>query len=86
MMRRSRSLQRGLVIAEVALVDRPLVLAGLMLRTFANLTHAPLGFEPSNVVTPECRSASGTSPGMSSSGRFINARSHASVRFPASRP
>ena len=48
---RSRALQRGLVIAEVALSIVPLVAAGLMLRTFSNLLQAPIGFDPSHVVT-----------------------------------
>jgi len=47
----SRALQRGLVVAEVALSIVPLVAAGLMLRTFTNLLEAPIGFDPSNVVT-----------------------------------
>lgn len=51
LMRRSRRLQRGLVIAEVALSIVPLVAAGLMLRTFVNLTHAPIGFTPDRIVT-----------------------------------
>jgi putative ABC transport system permease protein len=46
-----RRLQRTLVIAEVALSIVPLVAAGLMLRTFSNLTHAPLGFDPSDILT-----------------------------------
>src|SRR5262245_58603054 len=48
---RSRRLQRTLVVAEVALSIVPLVAAGLMLRTFANLLQAPIGFDPSHVVT-----------------------------------
>jgi putative ABC transport system permease protein len=48
---RSRRLQRGLVLAEVALSIVPLVAAGLMLRTFVNLLDAPLGFDPAPVVT-----------------------------------
>jgi putative ABC transport system permease protein len=48
---RSRRLHRGLVLAEVALSIVPLVAAGLMLRTFANLVAAPLGFDPAHVVT-----------------------------------
>jgi putative ABC transport system permease protein len=48
---RSRRLQRGLVLAEVALSIVPLVAAGLMLRTFANLLEAPIGFDPAHVVT-----------------------------------
>ena len=50
-MTRSRALQRGLVVAEVALSIVPLVAAGLMLRTFTNLLQAPIGFDPSQVVT-----------------------------------
>ena len=44
-------LQRVLVVTEVALSIVPLVAAGLMLRTFANLATAPLGFDPSRIVT-----------------------------------
>jgi putative ABC transport system permease protein len=51
LMLRSRRLHRGLVVAEVALSIVPLVAAGLMLRTFANLLEAPLGFDPAHVVT-----------------------------------
>jgi putative ABC transport system permease protein len=47
----ARSLQRTLVIAEVALSIVPLACGGLMLRSFVNLLHVPLGFHPSNVVT-----------------------------------
>ncbi len=47
----TRKLQRTLVAAEVALSIVPLVCAGLMLRSFVNLMHSPLGFSPSNVVT-----------------------------------
>jgi predicted permease len=48
---RSRAVQRGLVVAEVALSIVPLVAAGLMLRTFTNLLQAPIGFDPAQVVT-----------------------------------
>ena len=48
---RSRRLQRALVLSEVALSIVPLVAAGLMLRTFANLLDAPIGFDPSHVIT-----------------------------------
>jgi putative ABC transport system permease protein len=48
---RSRRLQRALVLSEVALSIVPLVAAGLMLRTFANLLDAPIGFDPSHVLT-----------------------------------
>lgn len=47
----ARRLQRTLVAAEVALSIMPLACAGLMLRSFLNLTHSPLGFQPANVVT-----------------------------------
>jgi predicted permease len=46
-----RALQRGLVVAEVALSIVPLVAAGLMLRTFVNLLQAPIGFDPTHVLT-----------------------------------
>lgn len=46
-----RRLQRGLVVAEVALCIVPLVAGGLMLRTFVNLLHAPIGFNPEGVLT-----------------------------------
>jgi putative ABC transport system permease protein len=48
---RERRLQRSLVIAEVALSIVPLVASGLMMRTVWNLTHAPIGFDPNNIVT-----------------------------------
>jgi predicted permease len=47
----ARRLQRTLVVAEVALSIAPLACGGLMLRSFLNLLHAPLGFDPANVVT-----------------------------------
>jgi putative ABC transport system permease protein len=47
----TRRLQRTLVAAEVALSIVPLACAGLMLRSFVNLMHSPLGFNPANVVT-----------------------------------
>jgi putative ABC transport system permease protein len=47
----TRRVQRALVVAEVALSIVPLVAAGLMLRTFVNMTGEPLGFDPANVVT-----------------------------------
>lgn len=43
--------QRALVIAEVALSIIPLIGGGLMLRTFWNLTNAPIGFDPSGLLT-----------------------------------
>ena len=48
---RSRRLHRFLVLSEVALSIVPLVAAGLMLRTFANLLETPIGFDPAHVVT-----------------------------------
>ena len=47
----ARRLQRILVVSEVALSIVPLVCGGLMLRSFLNLLHSPLGFNPANVVT-----------------------------------
>lgn len=47
----ARRLQRTLVVAEVALSIVPLACGGLMLRSFLNLLHSPLGFDPANVVT-----------------------------------
>jgi predicted permease len=47
----ARRLQRTLVAAEVALSIVPLACGGLMLRSFLNLLHSPLGFNPVNVVT-----------------------------------
>ena len=48
---RSRRLHRCLVLSEIALSIVPLVAAGLMLRTFANLLETPIGFDPAHVVT-----------------------------------
>jgi putative ABC transport system permease protein len=47
----ARRLQRTLVVAEVALSIVPMACGGLMLRSFLNLVHSPLGFDPANVVT-----------------------------------
>jgi putative ABC transport system permease protein len=47
----ARRLQRTLVAAEVALSIVPLACGGLMLRSFLNLLHAPIGFHPANLVT-----------------------------------
>ncbi len=47
----ARRLQRTLVAAEVALSIVPLACGGLMLRSFLNLMHTPLGFNPANVIT-----------------------------------
>jgi predicted permease len=47
----ARRLQTALVVTEVAVSLIPLVAAGLMLRTFANLVNAPIGFDPSGLQT-----------------------------------
>ncbi len=47
----ARRLQRILVATEIALSIVPLVCGGLMLRSFLNLLHSPLGFDPANVIT-----------------------------------
>ena len=49
--RSSRTLQRFLVVSEVAVACVLLVAAGLMFRSFVNLMSAPLGFNPDGVVT-----------------------------------
>ena len=46
-----RRMQRSMVVAEVALSIVPLVAAGLMLRSFVNLTNAPIGFSPDQLVS-----------------------------------
>jgi putative ABC transport system permease protein len=48
---RSRRLHRSLVLSEIALSIVPLIAAGLMLRTFANLLETPIGFDPAHVIT-----------------------------------
>jgi putative ABC transport system permease protein len=48
-----RRLQRVMVVAEVAFSIVPLFAAGLMLRTFVNLTNAPFGFNPDNAVSAQ---------------------------------
>jgi putative ABC transport system permease protein len=45
-----RRLQRSLLVAEVALTVTSLMAAGLMVRTFVNLTSAPLGFDPADIT------------------------------------
>ncbi|HXM44951.1 MAG TPA: ABC transporter permease [Bryobacteraceae bacterium] len=44
-------LQRGLVTGQVALTVLLLASAGLMLRSFYNLAHVDLGFDPSRTIT-----------------------------------
>ena len=46
-----RRTQRTLVVAEIALSIVPLVAAGLMLRSFANLVNAPVGFVTDGIVS-----------------------------------
>jgi putative ABC transport system permease protein len=48
---RSAHLHRALMVTEVALSIVPLLAAGLMMRTVANLLDAPMGFDPTQVVT-----------------------------------
>jgi predicted permease len=49
--RRNRRLQRALVVAEVSLSVVLLVMAGLMLRTFAKLTNIDPGFDTENLLS-----------------------------------
>ena len=49
--RSTRRMQRALVVAEIALSIVPLVAAGLMLRSFANLQKTNLGFQADRVIT-----------------------------------
>jgi predicted permease len=48
---RPGALRRGFVIAQVSLALTLLVAAGLIVRSFANLLHLDLGFNPANVLT-----------------------------------
>ena len=66
-----RRLQRGLIIAEVALSIVPLIGGGLMLRSFWNLTHAPLGFDPSGLVTARVQMSFRAYPDLDSKMRLI---------------
>jgi putative ABC transport system permease protein len=66
-----RRLQRGLVIAEVALSIVPLIGGGLMVRSFWNLTQAPLGFDPSGLVTARVQMSFRTYPDLDSRLRLI---------------
>ena len=66
-----RRLQRGLVIAEVALSIVPLIGGGLMLRSFWNLTNAPLGFDPSGLVTARVQMSFRAFPDLESKLRLI---------------
>jgi putative ABC transport system permease protein len=53
--RRGEWLRHGLVVAQVGLAVVLLVGAGLLVRSFAELTHVQLGFEPAHVLTGEVR-------------------------------
>ena len=64
-------LQRALVVAEVALSIVPLVGGGLMLRSFWNLTHAPLGFDPAGLVTAKVQMSFRAFPDLDSRLRLI---------------
>ena len=66
-----RRLQRALVIAEVALSIVPLIGGGLMLRSFWNLTHAPIGFDPSGLVTARIQMSFRAFPDLDSKLRLI---------------
>jgi putative ABC transport system permease protein len=66
-----RRLQRALVIAEVALSIVPLVGGGLMLRSFWNLAQAPIGFDPSGIVTARIQMSFRAFPDLDSKLRLI---------------
>lgn len=68
----ARRLQRALVIAEVALSIVPLMAAGLMLRTFANLVHAPIGFDPEHLLTAKMPMNYRTYPDAASRWRVVH--------------
>jgi len=53
--RGAERVRRGLVVAQVALAVVLLVGAGLLLRSFAELTRVRLGFDPDRVLTAEVR-------------------------------
>lgn len=46
-----RRLQRGLVVAQLAFTVLLLASAGLLLRSYYNLSHVDYGFEPGNAIT-----------------------------------
>jgi len=46
-------IRRTLVIAEIGLAVMLLIGAGLLIRSFRDITHAPLGYEPSHVLTAQ---------------------------------
>ena len=85
LMLRSRTLQRGLVLSEVALSIVPLIAAGLMLRTFSNLLEAPIGFEPEHVVTARISLNLRTFNSVEGGRRSIATRSRACASCPASK-
>jgi putative ABC transport system permease protein len=77
-----RRLQRALVIAEVALSIVPLIGGGLMLRSFWNLTHAPIGFDPSGLVTARVQMSFRTYPDLDSRLRLIRSAANEVSQLP----
>jgi predicted permease len=77
-----RRMQRALVIAEVALSIVPLIGGGLMLRSFWNLTHAPIGFDPSGLVTARVQMSFRTYPDLESRLRLIRSAVNEVSRLP----
>ena len=57
--RGQRRLREGLVAAQIALTVILLVATGLLLRSFAELRKAPLGFEPDRVLTLDISTVAG---------------------------
>ncbi len=57
--RASGRARASLVIAQVALALMLLTGAGLLVRSFARLTHVTLGYDPNQVVTADLRAAGG---------------------------
>ncbi|MFI5229755.1 MAG: FtsX-like permease family protein, partial [Gemmatimonadales bacterium] len=55
--RASARVRRALVVAQVALALMLLTGAGLLVRSFAQLTRVTLGYDPSDVVTADLRAA-----------------------------
>lgn len=53
--RASERLRRGLVVAQVSLAVMLLVGAGLLIRSFGEITNVRLGYDPAHVVTAQLR-------------------------------
>ena len=83
----ARRLQRtSLVVAEVALSIVPLVCGGWVMRSFLNLLHAPLGFNPDGVVTAKVPVQFRRYPGNGTEdGRFLRRRARSDTRPSRSR-